>query len=69
MGGILLVPATFVNVIILEKGITMSERWYFFLLITVPMYIITVVKIQRKTRSSHRSDSASVANSHAQGAD
>jgi UDP-N-acetylmuramyl pentapeptide phosphotransferase/UDP-N-acetylglucosamine-1-phosphate transferase len=53
MGGILLVFATLVNVIILEKGITMGERWYFFLLITVPMYIMTVMDIHWKTPSGH----------------
>lgn len=51
MSGILLVLATFVNVIILEKGITVSDRWYFSLLITVPMFIIAVVDLYGKRKS------------------
>jgi len=51
VAGTLLVLATFVNAIILEKGITVSDRWYFFLLITVPMYIFTVVNIYGKRKS------------------
>jgi hypothetical protein len=49
VGGILLVLGALANVIILEKGITVNERWYFFLLITVPVYITMVMSMRKDT--------------------
>jgi|GEM_PF-4836970 len=49
VGGILLVLGALANVIILEKGITVNERWYFFLVITVPVYITMVMSMRKDT--------------------
>jgi hypothetical protein len=36
------------NVIVLESGFTIHEKWYWFLVVTIPLQLITLIPFRRK---------------------
>ncbi|HEY4108319.1 hypothetical protein [Puia sp.] len=54
INGIIGVLVTFINVIILERGFTMDERWYLLLAITLPLFVVTAIDMRRNTPPDQR---------------
>ncbi|MEO6549660.1 MAG: hypothetical protein ABIN94_16785 [Ferruginibacter sp.] len=52
--GIILLALVLINAIILEDSFTVNEQWYWALIVTIPLLILTGVYIKKSKKAKDR---------------
>jgi hypothetical protein len=49
VSGIVMLLAVLLNTVVLEQGYVSNSKWYYLLVITLPLLLITAMRLRRKS--------------------